>query len=89
MSKYTSSEMRSLLEELQSVEHKESTLPKNLSAKELEELLVAIDGYFILNYSNQSLFSPLKLREMEAFLEIRHEVLSKYQALSPHKYLLS
>tara|TARA_R110002020_G_scaffold189_1_gene913 strand:+ start:35 stop:280 length:246 start_codon:yes stop_codon:yes gene_type:complete len=81
--------MLSLLEELQSVEHKESTLPKNLSAKELEELLIAIDGYFIFNYSNQMLFSPLKLKEMEAFLEIRHEVLSKYQALSPHKYLLS
>ena len=88
MNKYTSSEMLSLLEELQSVEHKESTLPKNLSARELEELLVAIDGYFILNYSNKSLFNPLQLKEMEAFLEIRHEVLTKYQALSPHKYLL-
>ena len=70
------------------MEHKESTLPKNLSAKELEELLIAIDGYFVLNYSNKSLFNPLQLKEMEAFLEIRHEVLTKYQALSPHKYLL-
>ena len=88
MSKSTLSAMRSLLEELQSVEHTESTLPNNLSAKELEELLVAIDGYFILNYSNKALFDPFKLKEIEAFLEIRHEVLSKYQALSPHKYLL-
>ena len=88
MNRSTLSEMRSLLEELQSVEHTESTLPNNLSARELEELLVAIDGYFILNYSNKALFDPFKLKEIEAFLEIRHEVLSKYQALSPHKYLL-
>jgi len=88
MNRSTLSEMRSLLEELQSVEHTESTLPNNLSARELEELLVAIDGYFILNYSNKALFDSFKLKEIEAFLEIRHEVLSKYQALSPHKYLL-
>ena len=87
MNKYTSSEMLSLLEELQSVEHKESTLPKNLSAKELEELLIAIDGYFVLNYSNKALFDPLQLKEIEGFLDLRHEVLTKYQALSPHKYL--
>ena len=88
MDKSTLSAMRSLLEELQSVEHKASTLPKNLSAKELEELLIAIDGYFVLNYSNKSLFDPLTLKEMEGFLDLRHEVLTKYQALSPHKYLL-
>ena len=68
--------------------HTESTLPKNLSAKELQELVVAIDGYFILNYSNKSLFDPITLKEMEGFLDLRHEVLTKYQALSPHKYLL-
>ena len=70
------------------MEHTESTLPKNLSAKELQELVVAIDGYFILNYSNKSLFDPITLKEMEGFLDLRHEVLTKYQALSPHKYLL-
>jgi len=70
------------------VAHTESTLPKNLSAKELQELVVAIDGYFILNYSNKSLFDPITLKEMEGFLDLRHEVLTKYQALSPHKYLL-
>jgi len=70
------------------VVHTESTLPKNLSAKELQELVVAIDGYFILNYSNKSLFDPITLKEMEGFLDLRHEVLTKYQALSPHKYLL-
>ena len=88
MDKSTLSAMRSLLEELQSVAHTESTLQKNLSAKELQELVVAIDGYFILNYSNKSLFDPITLKEMEGFLDLRHEVLTKYQALSPHKYLL-
>ena len=88
MSKSTLSAMRSLLEELQSVEHKASTLPKNLSANELNELMIAIDGYFILNYSNKSLFDPFTLKEMEGFLDLRHEVLTRYQALSPHKYLL-
>ena len=87
MDKSTLSAMHSLLEELQSVEHTESTLPKNLSAKELEELLIAIDGYFVLNYSNKALFDPLQLKEIEGFLDLRHEVLTKYQALSPHKYL--
>ena len=87
MDKSTLSAMRSLLEELQLVEHKESMLPKNLSAKELEELLIAIDGYFVLNYSNKALFDPLQLKEIEGFLDLRHEVLTKYQALSPHKYL--
>ena len=70
------------------MEHKASTLPKNLSANELNELMVAIDGYFILNYSNKSLFDPLTLKEIEGFLDLRHEVLTRYQALSPHKYLL-
>ena len=69
------------------MEHKESMLPKNLSAKELEELLIAIDGYFVLNYSNKALFDPFQLKEIEGFLDLRHEVLTKYQALSPHKYL--
>jgi len=63
-------------------------LPKNLSANELNELMIAIDGYFILNYSNKSLFDPLTLKEIEGFLDLRHEVLTRYQALSPHKYLL-
>ena len=88
MDKSTLSAMRSLLEELQSVAHTESTLPKNLSANELNELMIAIDGYFILNYSNKSLFDPLTLKEIEGFLDLRHEVLTRYQALSPHKYLL-
>ena len=70
------------------MEHKASTLPKNLSANELSELMIAIDGYFILNYSNKSLFDPLTLKEIEGFLDLRHEVLTRYQALSPHKYLL-
>ena len=87
MDKSTLSAMRSLLEELQSVEHTESTLPKNLSAEELQEMMIAIDGYFMLNYSNKSLYNPIQLKEIEAFLEIRHEVLTRYQALSPHQYL--
>jgi len=52
-------------------------------------MMIAIDGYFILNYSNKSLFNPLQLKEIEAFLDLRHEVLTRYQALSPHRYLLT
>ena len=69
------------------MEHTESTLPKNLSAEELSDLIIAIDGYFLLNYSNKALFNPIQLKEIEGFLDLRHEVLVKYQALSPHKYL--
>ena len=87
MDKSTLSAMRSLLEELQSVEHTESTLPKNLSADELHDLMIAIDGYFLFNYSNKALFNPIQLKEIEGFLDLRHEVLIKYQAFSPHKYL--
>ena len=88
MNRSTLSAMHSLLEELLSAERKESTLLKNSSAEELQEMMIAIDGYFLFNYSNKALFDPFKLKEIEAFLEIRHEVLSKYQVLSPHKYLL-
>ena len=69
------------------MEHKESTLLKNSSAKELQEMMIAIDGYFLLNYSNQALFDPITLEEIEGFLDLRQEVLIKYQALSPHEYL--
>tara|TARA_B100001059_G_scaffold221729_1_gene244976 strand:- start:726 stop:878 length:153 start_codon:yes stop_codon:yes gene_type:complete len=49
--------------------------------------MIAIDGYFLFNYSNKALFDPIQLKEIEGFLDLRHEVLIKYQALSPHKYL--
>ena len=52
-------------------------------------MMIAIDGYFLLNYSNQALFDPITLKEIEGFLDLRQEVLIKYQALSPHKYLLT
>ena len=87
MSKSTLSAMHSLLEELLSAEHKESTLLKNSSAEELKEMMIAIDGYFLFNYSNKALFDPITLKEIEGFLDLRQEVLIKYQALSPHEYL--
>jgi hypothetical protein len=71
------------------VEHTESTLPKNLSAEELSDLIIAIDGYFLLNYSNKALFNPVQLKEIEGFLDLRHEVLVKYQALSPQNIYIN
>jgi len=50
-------------------------------------MMIAIDGYFLLNYSQKLLFDPVILKEIEGFLDLRQEVLIKYQALSPHEYL--
>ena len=77
MTMSTSSEMLSQLEELQFLEHKESTLPKTLSEDEIADLLEAIDLYFLFNYDSDSFFSK-KLNEIKLFLDLRSEVLSRY-----------
>ena len=79
MTTSTSSEMLSQLEELQFLEHKESTLPKTLSDKEIAELLEAIDLYFLYNYDSDSFFGK-KLDEIKLFLDLRSEVLERYDA---------
>ena len=75
----TSSEMLSQLEELQFLEHKESTLPKTLSDNEIADLLEAIDLYFLFNYDSDSFFGK-KLEEIKLFLDLRSEVLERYDA---------
>ena len=77
-----SSEMHSQLEELLSAEHKESSLPKALSDKELEELLDAINLYFLFNYNETDFFKKDKIEEIKLFLDLRHEVLSQYKGKS-------
>ena len=81
MTTSTSSEMLSQLEELQFLEHKESTLPKTLSDKEIAELLEAIDLYFLYNYDSDSFFGK-KLEEIKLFLDLRSEVLERYDAVT-------
>jgi len=76
----TSSETLSQLEELLSVEHKESTLPKTLSNKELGDLLEAIDLYFLMNYDVMSFYEKGTQEEIKLFLDLRSEVLSKYKS---------
>ena len=76
----TSSEMHSQLEELLSVEHKESTLPKTLSNSELGEMLEAIDLYFLMNYDVMSFYEKGTQDEIKLFLDLRSEVLSKYKS---------
>jgi len=75
----TSSETLSQLEELLSVEHKESTLPKTLSNEELGNLLEAIDLYFLMNYDVMSFYEKGTQDEIKLFLDLRSEVLSKYK----------
>ena len=72
------SEMPSVLEELQSVEHKESSLPKTLTSNELDEMVIAIDGYFFFNYDEMSFFDKQQQSEIKLLLDLRSEVLSKY-----------
>ena len=75
----TSSETLFQLEELLSVEHKESTLPKTLSNEELGNLLEAIDLYFLMNYDVMSFYEKGTQDEIKLFLDLRSEVLSKYK----------
>ena len=61
------------------MEHKESTLPKTLSNKELGEMLEAIDLYFLMNYDVMSFYEKGTQDEIRLFLDLRSEVLSKYK----------
>ena len=79
MTMSTSSETLSQLEELLSVEHKESTLPKTLSNDELGDMLEAIDLYFLMNYDVMSFYEKGTQDEIKLFLDLRSEVLSKYK----------
>jgi len=76
----TSSETLFQLEELLSVEHKESTLPKTLSNSELGEMLEAIDLYFLMNYDVMSFYEKGTQDEIKLFLDLRSEVVSKYKS---------
>jgi len=69
----TSSETLSQLEELQYLVHKESTLPKTLSNRELEQILEAVDLYFLYNYNSDSFFTK-QFNEIKLFLDLRSEV---------------
>lgn len=73
----TLSEMLSQLEESQFQEPKESTLLKTYSKSELEELIHAVDTYFLYTYNFNSFFSPQKAFEMECFLKLREEILNE------------
>ena len=75
----TSSETLSQLEELLLVEHKESTLPKTLSNKELGDMLEAVDLYFLMNYDSMDFYKKGKQEEIKLFLDLRNEILSKYK----------
>jgi len=75
----TSSETLSQLEELLSVEHKESTLPKTLSNDELGDMLEAVDLYFLMNYDSMDFYKKGKQEEIKLFLDLRSEILSKYK----------
>ena len=75
----TSSETLSQLEELLSVAHKESTLPKTLSNKELGDMLEAVDLYFLMNYDSMDFYKKFKQEEIKLFLDLRSEILSKYK----------
>jgi len=74
-----SSETLSQLEELLSVEHKESTLPKTLSNDELGDMLEAVDLYFLMNYDSMDFYKKGKQEEIKLFLDLRSEILSKYK----------
>jgi len=60
------------------VGHKESSLPKTLTSNELDEMVIAIDGYFYFNYDEMSFFDKQQQSEIKLLLDLRSEVLSKY-----------
>lgn len=77
MTMFTSLEMLFPLEESQYQAPKESTLPKTLSDSEIADLLEAIDLYFLYNYDSTSFYGK-KLQEITLFLDLRNEVLERY-----------
>jgi hypothetical protein len=52
-------------------------LPKTLSENEIADLLEAIDLYFLYNYDTTSFYGK-KLQETLLFLDLRNEVLERY-----------
>jgi len=56
-------------------------LPKTLSNDELNEMEMAIDCYFFYNYNDSSFFDKNQLKEIEMFLDLRKEILSRYDKL--------
>jgi len=48
-------------------------LPKTLSNKELEQILEAVDLYFLYNYNADS-FLTKQFNEIKLFLDLRSEV---------------
>ncbi len=60
----------------------ESTLPKTLTTNQIDDLIVAIDGYFFFNYNEYSFYDKNQMEEIKLFLDLRREVLSKYNELS-------
>ena len=52
-------------------------LPKTLSDKELEDLLEAIDLYFLMNYDVMSFYEKNTQHEIKLFLDLRNEVLGR------------
>tara|TARA_B100000214_G_C23845776_1_gene570969 strand:- start:285 stop:470 length:186 start_codon:yes stop_codon:yes gene_type:complete len=57
-------------------------LPKTLTTSQIDDLIVAIDGYFFFNYDESSFYDKNKLEEIKLFLDLRREVLTKYNELS-------
>tara|TARA_R110002050_G_scaffold216248_1_gene352348 strand:+ start:854 stop:1024 length:171 start_codon:yes stop_codon:yes gene_type:complete len=49
-----------------------------LTSDELDELVIAIDGYFFFNYDEMSFFNKKQQPEIKLLLDLRSEVLSKY-----------
>tara|TARA_A100001035_G_scaffold152400_1_gene119969 strand:+ start:493 stop:672 length:180 start_codon:yes stop_codon:yes gene_type:complete len=54
-------------------------LPKALSNTELEQLLDAINLYFLFNYNESDFSKKDKIEEIRLFLDLRHEVLTQYR----------
>jgi|TARA_R110001592_G_scaffold220765_3_gene475420 hypothetical protein len=49
-----------------------------LTSNELDEMVIAIDGYFYFNYDEMSFFDKQQQSEIKLLLDLRSEVLSKY-----------
>jgi len=60
----------------------ESTLPKTLTNNQIDDLIFAIDGYFFFNYNEYSFYDKNQIEEIKLFLDLRREVLTKYNELS-------
>tara|TARA_R110000851_G_scaffold237787_1_gene390638 strand:+ start:1325 stop:1492 length:168 start_codon:yes stop_codon:yes gene_type:complete len=49
-----------------------------LTSSELDEMVIAIDGYFYFNYDDMSFFDKKQQSEIKLLLDLRNEVMSKY-----------